>query len=65
MQRGSGEYLEAWASRVDHMANEGWEVLECVRRPQRFGLWTVLLFRTGQDVSRRKMNQDLSPGGAN
>jgi hypothetical protein len=41
--KGSDEYLEAWASLVDRMANEGWEAFECVRSPQRFGLWTVFV----------------------
>jgi hypothetical protein len=42
------------------MADEGWEVFECVRRPESFGLWTVLFCRQGQKDFRRKIGQDLS-----
>jgi hypothetical protein len=51
---GSDEYLHAWAVQVDEMAEQGWEVFECVRRPQRFGLWTVLLCRSGEKLCRRE-----------
>ena len=27
---GSDEYIDSWASHVDHMAGDGWEVLECI-----------------------------------
>jgi hypothetical protein len=42
--RGSGEYLHAWAAEVDRMADEGWRVLDCSRKPQP-GFWTVILGR--------------------
>jgi hypothetical protein len=58
--QGSDEYLQAWAAQVDRMAEQGWEVFECVRRPQRFGLWTVLLCRPGQTLCRREKGPDLS-----
>ena len=58
--RGNDEYLDSWTSQVDRMGEEGWEVLECVRRPGSFGLWTVLLCRPGQNGFRRKMRHDLS-----
>jgi hypothetical protein len=43
--RGEDEYLYAWAANVDQMGSQGWEVLECIRRPVSLGLWTVLLWR--------------------
>jgi hypothetical protein len=57
---GSDEYLDRWASQVDQMAEEGWEVFECVRRPGRPGSWTVLLCRPAQKPSRRELRHDLS-----
>lgn len=39
--KGSNEYMDSWASHVDLMAEEGWAVLECNRKPASFGLWTV------------------------
>ena len=42
---GSDEYLDSWASHVERMADEGWEILDCIRRPGSFGPWTVLLSR--------------------
>jgi hypothetical protein len=53
--RGSDEYLHAWAVQVDQMAEQGWEIFECVRRPEGFGLWTVLLSRPGEKVCHREM----------
>jgi hypothetical protein len=58
----SDEYLDRWASHVDQMAEEGWEILECVRRPGRPGLWTVSLCRSGKKDSRCKLRHDLSEG---
>lgn len=58
--RGSDEYLDSWASHVDHMADEGWEVLECIRRPGNFGLWTVLLSRPSGDGPRHQLRRDIS-----
>jgi hypothetical protein len=55
---GSDEYRDAWALQVDQMADDGWEVLECVRRHECFGMWTGLLCRPGQTGSRRKMRHD-------
>jgi hypothetical protein len=56
----SDESLNSWASQVDQLGNEGWEVVECVRRPGNKGLWTVTLCRQNQQHSRQKMRQDLS-----
>jgi hypothetical protein len=58
--RGSDEYLDSWASHVDHMADEGWEVLECIRSPRGFGLWTVLLCRPSRIGPRHKLRNDSS-----
>jgi hypothetical protein len=58
--RGGDDYLEAWASQVDQLGDAGWEVFECIRRPERAGSWTVLLCRPGQNGSRRKMKEGLS-----
>jgi hypothetical protein len=57
---GSDEHLDRWALEVDRLGDEGWEILECVRRPGRPGFWTVLLCRPGQKDSHRKMRLDLS-----
>lgn len=57
---GSDEYLNSWASEVDRLGNEGWEVIECVRRPGNAGLWTVTLCRQNQERPLDKMRQDLS-----
>jgi hypothetical protein len=57
---GNDEYLCAWAAKVDQMGNQGWEVLECIRRPGRFGLWTVLLFRPSGNGLRNKLRHDGS-----
>jgi hypothetical protein len=53
--RGTCEYLETWASQVDEMAEQGWEVLECVRTSQRSGQWTVLLCRTAENAPRNRV----------
>jgi hypothetical protein len=58
--KGSDEYIDSWASHVDHMADDGWEVLECIRRPESFGLWTVLLCRPSRKGPRRKLRPDIS-----
>jgi hypothetical protein len=58
--RGNDEYLYAWATMVDQMGNQGWEVLECIRRSGRFGLWTVLLFRPSPNGPRNKLRHDRS-----
>jgi hypothetical protein len=58
--RGSDEYLDSWASHVDRIAYQGWGVLECTRRPGRFGLWTVLLCRPSRNAPRRKLRHDSS-----
>jgi hypothetical protein len=58
--RGSDGYIVRWASQVDQLGNEGWEVLECVRRPGKVGLWTVMLFRQSQNDPGRQMGHDVS-----
>jgi hypothetical protein len=50
--RGTDDYLCAWAAKVDKMGNQGWEVLESLRRPATPGLWTVLLWRPRRIGSR-------------
>jgi hypothetical protein len=57
---GSDEYLPSWALQVDQLGEEGWEVVECVRRPRNIGLWTVTLCRQNQNAPRRKMRHDFS-----
>jgi hypothetical protein len=37
--KGSDEYLEAWASQVDRMTNEGWEVFRMCTKPP--AIWVV------------------------
>ncbi len=58
--RGSNEYLNSWASDVDQMADDGWEVLDCIRRPGDFGMWTVLLCKPSQNAPRRELRHDHS-----
>ena len=58
--RGGDDYLRSWASVIDDMTNEGWEVLDSIRRPGNFGLWTVLLGRSGRNVSSRKSGEENS-----
>jgi len=58
--RGSDKYINSWASRVDLMAEEGWEVLECARRAGSFGLWTVLLCRPSRNDPGHKLKDDIS-----
>jgi len=60
ISEGGDEYPEDCASQADHLANKGWEVLECVRRTRRFGLWMVLLFKPGEQIRRHKNIQDFS-----
>jgi len=43
--RGSGDYLDGWATQVDCMEAEGWKVLDCCRQSQHPGFWTVILGR--------------------
>jgi hypothetical protein len=57
---GSDGYLNSWASEVDRLGDEGWEVIECVRRPGNTGLWTVTLCRQNQQHPNQKMRQDVS-----
>jgi hypothetical protein len=58
--RGNDEYLYAWATKVDQMGDQGWEVLECIQRPRNFGLWTVLLCRSSRNGPRRKLRNGIS-----
>jgi molybdopterin-binding protein len=50
--RGDDEYLSRWASEVDRMAENGWEVLGSERAPGKPFQWTVCLYR---HVERRLM----------
>jgi len=45
--RGSDAYLTAWATKVDQMAVEGWEVVEYVPRSL-LGQWTVLFSKSSE-----------------
>jgi hypothetical protein len=56
---GDDDYLCAWATQVDEMGEQGWEVFDCVRKPDTYGLWTVLLCRPGEE-KRSEMNQGLT-----
>jgi hypothetical protein len=47
--RGNVIYLNAWAAEVDQMATEGWKVIECCRKSEYPGFWTVVLARTWRD----------------
>jgi hypothetical protein len=58
--RGNDEDLYAWATKVDQMGYQGWEVLECIRRPRSFGLWTVLLSRPTRNRPRRNLRNGIS-----
>jgi hypothetical protein len=58
--RGSDEYIISWASHVDQMTDEGWEVLHCTRSPGSFGSWTVLLCRPSRNGLRRNLRNDVS-----
>jgi molybdopterin-binding protein len=50
--RGDDEYLSRWASEVDRMADDGWEVLGSERTPGIPFQWMVCLYR---QVERRPM----------
>ena len=54
--RGSDAYLTAWATKVDQMAVEGWEVVEYVPRSL-LGQWTVLFSKSSE---RRSLPQNMS-----
>jgi hypothetical protein len=56
--RGSGEYLSAWATDVDRMADQGWELVE--RIPRLHGQWTVLFCRPGERFHRHETEKNVS-----
>jgi len=58
MQGEATSNLDSWASDVDDMADEGWEVLDCIRRPGNCGLWTVLLGRPSGNDPGSKLSQE-------
>jgi hypothetical protein len=60
--RGSDEYLHAWATEVDRMADEGWKVLDCCRQWQSPGFWTVVLVRPAHEFRSLEVEQDLQEG---
>ena len=43
--RGNSDYLTAWVAQVDQMGAEGWKVLDCCRKNDLPGFWTVILGR--------------------
>jgi hypothetical protein len=65
--RGGNDYLQTWAAEVDLLAERGWAVLDCVRRPRRPGFWTTVLCRPASEFedellsgkSRTKGGEDL------
>lgn len=57
---GNDEYIHSWSSVIDDMTDEGWEVLDCIRRPGNCGMWTVLLGRSVRNGSSRKLGQENS-----
>ena len=42
---GSDDYLCHWAAEADWMAAEGWRVIECCRKSEHPGVWTVVFGR--------------------
>ncbi len=49
--RGNGDYLTKWAAQVDQLAAEGWKVLDCCRKNEQPGFWTVILGRPEREVT--------------
>ncbi|MBZ5695921.1 MAG: hypothetical protein LAN36_11250 [Acidobacteriia bacterium] len=43
--RGSDEYLDRFAARLDEFFNAGWQVLDASRDPAAAGVWRVYLSR--------------------
>lgn len=60
--RGSNEYLNAWATEVDLLAAEGWQVLDSKRRQAPEGWWTVVLARPAREFGRAPNKSDRSAG---
>jgi hypothetical protein len=56
---GDDDYLCAWATEADEMGEQGWEVFDCVRKPDTYGLWTALFCRPGEE-KRSEMSQGLT-----
>ena len=56
--RGSQEYLNAWASEIDRMCWDGWEVLDSTRRLEAPGFWPVVLVRPPRKSCHRKTQSD-------
>lgn len=56
--RGSNEYLNAWASEVDEMADQGWRVLDCCRESRAPGLWTVVFGRPADEFLPLRVEDD-------
>jgi hypothetical protein len=61
--RGSSEYLYAWATEVDLLADEGWKVIDSVRQSRIPGYWTLVLGRPAREFHREHVEGKFGDDG--